>query len=45
MSKNIVLLIMGACVLFAVVAWVGVRVVGQFGVQTYEGLFRAGIFA
>jgi hypothetical protein len=37
MSRSIVLLIIGACALFAVVAWVGVRVVGQFGVQTYEG--------
>jgi hypothetical protein len=37
MSKSFVLLIVGACALFAVVAWVGVRVVGQFGVQTYEG--------
>ena len=40
MSKSNVLVIVGACVLFAVLAWVGVRVVGQFfGVQTYEGYF------
>jgi len=36
-SKSIVLSIVGACVLLGVVAWVGVRVVGQLGVQTYEG--------
>ena len=37
MSKSLVLLIVGAGVVFAVVAWVGLRVVGPFGVQTYEG--------
>ena len=37
MSKSIVLLIAGACALFVVLAWVGVRVLGQLGGQTYEG--------
>jgi len=39
-SKSIVLSIVGACVLLGVVAWVGVRVVGQLGVQTYEVISR-----
>ena len=39
MSRRFGLVIGGACVLLAVLAWVGVRVVGQFGVQTYEGYF------
>ncbi len=39
MSKSIVLSIVGACALLTVLAWVGVRVLGQLGVRTYEGYF------
>jgi len=39
MSKRIALLIGGACALLTLLAWIGMRVVGQFGAQTYEGYF------
>ena len=38
-SKRIAILIAGACVLLTVLAWVGVRVLGQLGAQTYESYF------
>src|ERR1043165_5927844 len=37
MSKSIVLLIVGTCALLGVLGWVGMRVVGQLGKQTYAG--------